>query len=369
MKAIALVPGTTQVQVVDRPEPGIVAPDDVKLRVLRVGICGTDREEAAGGRAQVPPGANDLVIGHEMLGRVVEAGPGVRSVQTGDYAVFTVRRGCGGCHPCLIDRSDMCQSGEYAERGIRGLDGYQTEFVVDREHYLVKIPRDVAELGVLAEPMSIAQKAIDEALIVQTARLPDTGEPNTWLAGRRVLVVGLGPIGLLAAVALRLRGAHVLGLDIVDTGTIRPSLLAQFGGEYVDGRRVGAEALGEHFGQIDLILEATGVAHVEFDLLEALGRNGLYVLTGIPGGDRPMNIDGAALMRSLVLGNQVVVGSVNASRKHFESGVRDLQRARQEWGGALDGVITHPRPFAEFASALAPPPPDEIKAVLEWATP
>lgn len=366
MKAITLVPGTTQVRVADRPEPGITTPDEVKLRVLRVGICGTDREEAAGGRAQAPPGASDLVIGHEMLGRVVDAGSEVRSVQPGDLAVFTVRRGCQHCRPCLIDRSDMCESGEYSDRGIRGLDGYQTEFVVDREHYLVKIPGDVGEVGVLAEPMSIAQKAIDEALIVQTNRLPEAGDSRAWLEGKRALIAGLGPIGLLACVALRLRGARVLGLDVVDDDTIRPTLLTQFGGEYVDGRRVAAEALGEHVGQIDLVLEATGVAHVEFDLLEALGKNGVYVLTGIPGGDRPINIDGAALVRKLVLGNQVMMGSVNASRKHFEAGVHDLQRARQQWGSALGRIITHLRPFSDFATALAAPPVDEIKAVLEW---
>lgn len=366
MKAIALVPGTKQVHIVDRPEPAIATPDEVKLQVLRVGICGTDREEAAGGRAEAPPGQSELVIGHEMLGRVVEVGSAVRSVRPGELALFTVRRGCGRCHPCLAGRSDMCQTGEYSERGIRRLDGYQCEFVVDRESDVVKIPDHLDGIGVLTEPLSIAEKAIDEALAIQAARLPDPAGPDAWLCGRCVLVAGLGPVGLLAAAALRLRGAHVLGLDIVDAATIRPKLLRYMGGEYVDGRRVETEALGQHFGQIDLIIEATGVAHLEFDLMEAMGRNGMYVLTGIPGGDRTINVEGASLMRKLVLRNQVMVGSVNASRKHFDRAVDDLQRARQEWGSVIDDLITHRHPYHEFAAALAPPPADEIKAVVEW---
>jgi len=133
MKAITVIPGTRTVRVVDRQEPSIAAPDEVKLRVLRVGICGTDREEAAGGRAKAPPSHEDLVLGHEMFGQVTEVGRAVTTVTPGDYAVFTVRRGCGGCRSCAMNRSDMCQTGLYSERGIWALDGYQTEYVVDHE--------------------------------------------------------------------------------------------------------------------------------------------------------------------------------------------------------------------------------------------
>jgi threonine dehydrogenase-like Zn-dependent dehydrogenase len=367
MKAIALIPGTTDVRVVDRPEPSVRAPNEVKLQVLQVGICGTDREQAAGGRADAPPGQRQLVIGHEMFGKVVEVGSGLRSVQPGDYAVFTVRRGCGHCGPCARSRSDLCESGDYTERGIRRRDGYQTEFVVDEEQYLVKVPRAIGSVGVLAEPMSVAEKAIDEAVQIQMARLPDTQTPEQWLKGKRVLVAGLGPIGLLAAFALRLRGAHVFGLDIVDPDTARPNLLTKIGGTYVGGPHVQADALGEQFGQMALIFEATGVAALEFNLLSALGTNGVYVLTGIPGGDRPVTVQGAALMRQLVLGNQALVGSVNASTTHFEMGVRDLTRARQLWGNAVDEVITHRHPYHEFAEALSHGGADEIKAIIEWA--
>ena len=174
MKAISVVPGTKTVRLVDRPEPSISVPDEIKLRVLRVGICGTDREEAAGGRAKAPPSHEDLVLGHEMFGQVVDIGRAVKLVKPGDYAVFTVRRGCGKCRPCAMNRSDMCQTGLYAERGISGLDGYQTEFVVDHEQYVVRVPPELEAVGVLAEPFSVAEKAIAEAMQLQLIRLPDS---------------------------------------------------------------------------------------------------------------------------------------------------------------------------------------------------
>src|SRR5438045_2674105 len=111
MKAIAVIPGTTTLHLVDRPEPSIHAPDQVKVQVLRVGICGTDREEAAGGRALAPANQKELVLGHEMFGRVVSVGKAVTRVKPGDFAVFTVRRGCGHCLPCGMNRSDFCRTG------------------------------------------------------------------------------------------------------------------------------------------------------------------------------------------------------------------------------------------------------------------
>jgi hypothetical protein len=214
MKGIAVIPGTKTAHLVDRPALFVKAPDEVKVKVLQVGICGTDREETGGGRCLAPEGRQDLIIGHEMFGRVVEAGPSVSRVKLGDYAVFTVRRGCSRCLPCSMNRPDMCRTGRYRERGIWGLDGYQTEFVVDKEQYVVRVPAELKSVGVLCEPLSVAEKAIDEVVRLQTARLPDALSRPDWLFGRRCLVAGMGPIGLLAALAFRLRGAEVYGLDI-----------------------------------------------------------------------------------------------------------------------------------------------------------
>jgi threonine dehydrogenase-like Zn-dependent dehydrogenase len=366
MRAIALVPGSTALQLVERPEPQIVAPDDIKLKVLHVGICGTDREEAAGGRAKAPDGQSDLVIGHEMFGQVVAVGSAVTEVIVGDYAVFTVRRGCGRCLPCQMNRSDMCETGDYRERGIWGMDGYQSEFVVDKESYVVRVPAEIADIGVLCEPTSVAVKAIDEAVRVQMSRLPDAPTALNWLYRRRCLIAGLGPIGLLAALSLRLRGANVWGMDVVDETSSRPQWLKHIGGQYIDGRQVTADKVDDTLGGMDLIFEATGVAPLEFNLIDALALNGVYVLTGIPGGDRPLQIDGADLIRQLVLGNQAIVGSVNASRAHFEMAVADLVQGKLLWGDHLAKLITNHHASDDFTNALTHHEADEIKVVIDW---
>ncbi len=366
MKSIVNITNTPKLLLVERSEPMFIAPDEVKLRVLRVGICGTDREEAAGGRSKAPVGSDELVIGHEMFGQVLEVGKAVSRVKSGDYAVFTVRRGCGKCLPCSMNRSDMCQTGEYLERGIWGMDGYQAEYVVDKEQYVVHVPAELEAIGVLSEPLSVAEKAIDEAVRIQMARLPDAPANPDWLFGRHCLVTGLGPIGLLAALILRLRGAVVYGLDIVDKSTVRPQWLQKINGQYVDGRQIPADKVDDILGPMDLIFESTGVASLEFNLLDALAPNGVYVLTGIPGGERPLEIPGAELIRQLVLDNQVMVGSVNAARDHFQMAIDDLTYAHLLWGDHVAQLITHRYPYTDFESALHQHTPDEIKAVIEW---
>jgi threonine dehydrogenase-like Zn-dependent dehydrogenase len=367
MKAIALIPGTTNLRLVERPEVNIQNPTDIKLRVLRVGICGTDREEASGGRALAPEGNRDLVIGHEMFSQVVAVGEQVTRVKPGDLAVITVRRGCGKCLPCQMNRSDMCRTGQYHERGIWGLDGYQCEYVVDDERYVVRVPAELEAVGVLAEPLSVAEKAITEAVRLQFARLPDAHATPDWLNGRRCLVAGLGPIGLLAAVALRLRGAEVYGLDIVDEGSARPRWLEAIGGHYVDGRKVSPLQVDDKIGAMDLIFEATGVAQLAFNLTDALAPDGVYVLTGIPGGNRPTQLSGDELIRQFVLDNQVMAGSVNAARDHFQMAVDDLTAAKARWGDHVNKLITARYPYTQFAEAINTHPADEIKTVIEWA--
>lgn len=368
MKAIAVVPGTTRVNLVDRAEPHIATPDQVKLKVVRVGICGTDREEASGGRAQAPDGKADLVIGHEMLGQVVEVGNAVTRVQPDDFAVFTVRRGCGRCLPCAMNRPDMCRTGDYRERGIWGLDGYQAEYVVDKEQYVVRVPSELEPIGVLAEPLSVAEKAIDEVVRLQFARLPDAMATPDWLRSRRCLVAGLGPIGLLAALALRLRGATVYGLDIVDVDTVRPQWLLGIGGQYVHGQQVPADQVDDKIGAMDLIFEAAGIAELSFNLMDALASDGIYVLTGIPGGDRPLQVSGAELIRQFVLENQVMVGSVNAARDHFQIAINDLAEAHLRWGDRVAQLVTHRHPYTSFEAAFGQHSSDEIKSVIQWST-
>jgi len=367
MKAIAITPGAAGGRIVERPEPSISAPDDVKVRITRVGICGTDREELSGGRADAPDGQKELVIGHEMVGQVVQTGSAVTRVKVGDCAVFTVRRGCNECAPCRMDRSDMCNTGKYRERGIKGLDGYQAEFAVDKEQYVIQIPQQLESIAVLMEPLSIVEKAIDESLRLQTARDPEAAITPDWLFGRRCLVAGLGPVGLLAAMVLRLRGGDVYGMDIVDGDSSRPAWLTHIGGHYVDGRQVPADQVEKRVGSMDLVLDASGIPGLEFNILDALAQNGVYVLTGIPGGDHTLQIPGAALVRQLVLGNQVMIGSVNAARGHFQIGAGDLEQAHLLWGTHVDKLITQRLTPEQFVASADHHDADSIKQVVEWS--
>src|ERR1017187_7143462 len=312
-------------------------------------------------------GQTELVIGHEMFGQVANVNSAVTRVKPGDYAVFTVRRGCGECACCLMNRADMCQTGKYRERGIRGLDGYQTEYAVDKEQYLVRVPAELEPVGVLMEPLSVVEKAIDEALSVETLRCPEAATTPDWLHGRRCLIAGLGPVGLLAAMVLRLRGGLVYGLDVVDANTARPKWLGGIGGRYIDGRQVAADQVEKKVGGMDFILDATGIAQLEFNLLDALALNGIYALTGIPGGDRPLQIPGAELIRQLVLGNQVMLGSVNAARGHFQMAADDLAHAHLRWGDQIAALITHRYSPDQFAELMNKHQSNAIKEVVEWA--
>ena len=365
MKAIALVPHTKKVQLVDWPETKIETPTQVKVRVLQVGICGTDREEVCGGRADAPHGEKLLIIGHEMLGEVIQVGTDVKLVKPKDLVVIMVRRPCMVCDECKKGHSDMCQSGLYTERGIKERHGFHAAMVVDEEKYLVKVPPELKSLAVLTEPTTVVEKAIDQACRLQVARLSVDPDPKKWLAGKTVLVAGLGPIGLLAAMILRLRGAHVLGLDVVEPHSLRPRILQAMGGRYVMGKDKHAMSNEK---SIDMIIEAAGIAQLDFQLFQELGTDGVYVLTGVPGDGPPLSVDGGTLMRNLVLKNQVLLGSVNAGKEHFKQAVLDLEAAQHKWEGVIEQLITSKTPYTDYEVALLKRKPDEIKAVIEWAS-
>ncbi len=366
MKVMSIIPGTTNVSLREREEPAITAPDQVKMKVLQVGICGTDREEMEGGRATAPPGSDELVIGHEMFGQVTETGAGVNLAAIGDYGLFTVRRGCGECLACLNLRNDLCYTGKYTERGIKGADGFQAEYVVDKQDWFIAVPEQIKHIGVLTEPMSVAAKAIDEAMIIQGARLKSITPAESWLQGKRALIAGLGPIGLMAAFALRLRGADVTGLDIVDENSLRPAILKEIGGRYVDGRVVQTTDIDEKCGEADFVFEATGIAQLQIQLIDTLAVNGIYVATGIPSGHRPMQIAAGDIMQQLVLKNQVLLGSVNASLQHYRMAVTDLQSCYERWPEAIARVITKKIPYTKFLNETHEHDPDEIKVVVDW---
>ena len=347
-------------------EPQISKDTEIKAKVLLVGVCGTDREETSGGRAAAPANEKELIIGHEMLAEVVEIGKKVTKVKVKDRIVFTVRRGCGLCDPCKAFRSDYCLTGKYTERGIKGAHGFQSTFVVDDEMYAVPVPPSLGDIAVLAEPMSVVQKAIEETILIQSRRLSWLKNPLDWLKNQTVCVAGLGPIGLLASLVLSLKGAKVIGLDRAPTDSPRALCLAAMGGSYVNDKSFDPTAFKKTYPDVRLIVDAAGVAKFDFDLMSVLGINGILVLTGVPGEQPLIPIDGPRLMRQLVLCNQVVVGSVNESIDHFVQGLKDLEAARQKWPGVVEQLITHRFPHADFLKAFEKHGSDEIKAVIDW---
>lgn len=362
MKAIAIIPHTKTIQLIDHTEPKIESPTQVKVKVHHVGICGTDREEVSGGRADPPIGEKMLIIGHEVLGEVVEVGSSVKSLKPKDFVVIMVRRPCSECAMCKKDCSDMCESGNYTERGIKQRHGFHQQFVIDEEKYMVLVPKAIRDIAVLTEPTTVVEKAIDHASRLQAARLPVDPDPKKWLQGKKALVAGLGPIGLLAAMVLRLRGANVVGLDIVAPNTLRPRLLEAMGGKYVVAKEENAR--GQTF---DLIVEAAGIPKLDFQLPQFLATNGVYVLTGVAAEGAPLAVDAGKLMRDLVLKNQIIFGSVNAGIAHFKQAVVDLEDAEKKWPGTIQKLITSKTPYTDFENALQKRKPDEIKAVIEWS--
>lgn len=337
MRAVAVFPGKPDsIHLADLPMPdvnGIPNGRGVLVKVLRVGVDGTDKEINAAEYGAAPDGYNFLVIGHESFGRVVGVGPNVRDIAPGDYVVATVRRPGSSIYD-LIGTNDVTTDATYFERGINLRHGYLTEYYVDDVEFIIKVPVPLKNVGVLLEPMSIAEKGIEQAYEIQR-RL------KVWRSARAA-VVGAGPLGLLAALALRLRGLEVTTLARTEPPTLNSQLAEAIGARYVSTRQTPLVKAAEQYGPFDIIFEATGASSVVFESMEALGRNGVLVLTGISGGNRTVEVPGDKILLGFVLGNKVAVGSVNANRTYFERGVQDMALASALYPGWLDRFLTHP---------------------------
>lgn len=347
MKAVAVRPQLQQVGLVEVDEPALTGRHDVRVRILEVGVCGTDKEICRFEYGQPPAGADYLVLGHEALGIVEDAGADVTRVKRGDLVAVMVRRPCShsACTPCRGARQDFCTTGEFTERGINQYHGFMTGIVVDHEEYLCPIPADLGDIAVLTEPLTIAEKGLDQVAAVQD-RLPGSTQ------GHRAVVLGAGPVGLLGAMALRVRGFETYVYSREPHDDARAQLVAATGATYVSSSERDAAQLAEQVGNIDLVYEATGVTSVSFAVLQHLGINGIYVFTGIPGHQGPMPTDTAALMRSMVLKNQIVLGTVNAHRPAFETAIADLGRFRRAFPEAIGRLISKRWQMEEHADLL-----------------
>jgi threonine dehydrogenase-like Zn-dependent dehydrogenase len=337
MKAVAVFPGKAgSIHLAELPRPkvgDVPGGRGVLVRVIRVGVDGTDKEINAAEYGQAPPGYDFLVTGHECLGQVEEVGENVSELALGDYVVPTVRRP-GTSFYDAIGQYDMTTDDVYFERGINLRHGYLTEYFVDEPEYVVKLPRGLRQVGVLLEPTSVIEKGIVQAYELQR-RL------KVWRP-RRAAVLGAGTIGLLAAVSLRMRGLEVTSFGRTRAPYRNSQLLAEIGARYVSTEETSLAEASKELGPFDVIFEATGFAPLVFDAMQHLGKNGVLILSSVTGGGRHVDVPADSINLGFVLGNKTVVGTVNANREYFEAGIYDLARAEMEFPGWLAKLLTHP---------------------------
>ena len=346
MRAITVKPGTpgsAEWQEVSEPD---VHEGSVLVEAIAVGVCGTDAEITEGKYGWAPPGQSRLVLGHESLGRVLDPGP-AKTLAPGDLVVGIVRRPDPvPCPNCAVGEWDMCRNGAYTERGIKEINGFMSQRWRIEPEYAIKVKPSLGLLGVLLEPTTVVAKAWEQVAAV--------GRRAMW-EPRTVLVTGAGPIGLLAAMIGKLYSLDVHVLDRVTTGT-KPDLVRQLGATYHSG------AVTDIGFEPDVIVECTGVGQVITDCVRVAAAGGIVCLTGVGSGGQAMGLvaDAAA---SVVLKNNVIVGSVNANKRHWYKAGEALARADAAW---LSRLITRAEPPEEFERALARKP-DDIKVVLQFS--
>jgi len=355
VRAIGVSPSRRKVELIDHPEPARRGADEVKLRILEVGVCGTDREICEFKFGEPPPGSEHLVLGHEAVGEVVEVGPGVQELRPGSLVVPMVRLPCSdpSCAACRSGRQDFCLTDTFPEHGIRRCHGFMAERIVERERYLVPVAPDLRQVAVLVEPLTIMDKALREVEKIRR-RLPwDPG------IGRRALVLGAGPVGLLGAMAFLLRGCATTIVARSPATTPNARLAQAIGARYVSSREVPIHELGP----FDVIYEAAGAPLAAFEALVTLAPNGVCVLTGVPPAGEMVGFDGGRVMRNLVLQNQVILGTVNASRESFAGAIAMLGEMNRKWPESLRGLITDRHPLEAYADLLFAKP-QGIKSIM-----
>jgi threonine dehydrogenase-like Zn-dependent dehydrogenase len=348
VRALAVTPGRAgSVRLLDVAEPEAVA-TSLLVQTLAIGICGTDLEIIAGSYGWAPPGRDELIIGHESIGRVVAA-PADSEFASGDLVVGIVRRPDPvPCRYCAIGEWDMCRNGRYTERGIKEVDGYACERFLLEPSFAVKVHTGLGALGVLLEPASVVAKAWAHA--ERIGRRSDA-----WQA-RTALVTGAGPIGLLAALMARQCGMEVHVFDRVTSGP-KPVLVRDLGATFHGGDLSAVRDL-----EPDVVIECTGAAEVIAEVVSETAPSGIVCLAGVSSGHHHIDMDLGQLNRSMVLENDVIFGSVNANRSHYEAAAVSLAHADAGW---LSRLITRRVPLDAWRDALVRNE-DDVKVMIEF---
>jgi glucose 1-dehydrogenase len=356
MRAVAVFPDKKQISLIDHPEPSITTPTGVKVRILDVGICGTDREIAAFDYGFPPANSEYLILGHESLGEVVETGKDVTGIKTGDLAVLSVRRPCPElCPACAAGRQDFCYTGHFKERGINQLHGYLTGYVVEEQPYIYVVPKGLRDIAVLTEPLTITEKAMDQLNTV-SGRMPWVSEKPEDHLNQHALVLGAGPVGLLAAMKLVLEGYRTFVYSLGKGDQQKAAIMQSIGATFLPAEDIKPAEVIEHCGgHVDLVIEALGAASISFQIIQTLGQNAIFIFTGVPGRKAPIPFDLSDLMRDMVLRNQMVFGTVNAGPAHFQNAITDLGRLDARFPEAVRQLLTNRYPIDQFKEPIEHP--------------
>ena len=350
MKAVVVTPSeVNSVRMIEVAQPSPLR-SEALLRVRKMGFDGTDLEINQGKYGEAPAGSDYLIPGHECLATVEEIPANANKIVKGDLVVPTVRRP-DNCLNCQAGESDMCLTGNYREHGIKGLHGFCSEYTVSDCDFLVKIPPEMADVAVLLEPMSVAEKAVLQSFKIQ--------ERMVWQP-KRALVLGVGPLGLLTVFLLRTKGFDVSAVATRSKDSLKARLVGQVGGTYVDSGERPISTLGK----FDLVLEETGVASLALQAQALLNPNGVLCLLGIYGSS-PTTQDLGQMFKEVVLGNRITFGSVNANIRYFIQGLNDFQIIQKRFPGVLQSLFTKRVPPERFAEAYNPTK-DEIKSIIDF---
>ena len=358
VRAIAIspsTPNTIHLTTLPHHEPGH---GQVELEVIRVGVCGTDRELIRGEIGHPPAGQDELVLGHEVVGRVTSVGPGVDKLTLGDLATVTVRRP-DECPACRSGEPDMCIDLNYTERGIAGAHGFMADRIIEDQQWVIPVPAHLEPTAMLVEPLTVVEKAVRQAELIQ--RRLNYWEPKT------AIVMGAGPIGLLGTLLLRSKGIDVWTVARTPGPTAASAIVEACGATYVSSRQQSLADLAASLPNVDLVLESSGSSQVVFESMQLLGNNGVLVLLSLTGGEERQDIDTARMNTSLVVGNKVVVGSVNAGMVDFVNAVESLDRFEQRWPGLTETMITHRFTPDDDLVAATSNIPGGIKSVIEFS--
>lgn len=346
---------------VDVPEPREIQPDEVLCRTLELGVCGTDREILHSRRPLTPQGEGFLVLGHECLAVVEEVGSAATGISVGDLVVPAVRRHKPGAP--RTTRVDLLSFHDYTERGIVHEHGFSTLRWIDRPEHLYPVSPELAPWAVLTEPFSVAEKGINEALLIQRARLGEDAW-STSTACPRVLVTGMGPIGFAALAASVCRGWRTTLYGRDERDTFRAQLVASLGGAYLPAAEAHFAELDANTSGYDLILECTGNDEVLVHAARALAARGVLVWLGSSRVPRPRELNVAQVMRDAVLRNHVHIGCVNAAPRDFRDALMHLEQLRRSCPEALSALITARVPPDEALWHYEHRQPQGIKTVV-----